>query len=53
MKPGPIIPQATALNKEGRSAENIIWSRKVSKSISEYIPLVVSEPELTYFHVDH
>jgi len=43
MKPDyPIILRATTLSTEGRSVGNIIWSRRISKSSSEYIPLVVS-----------
>jgi len=52
MEPGcPIIPRATGLSTEGHSAGNIIWSRRVSKSLSEYIPLVANDPGLRYFHV--
>ena len=39
----PIIPRAMILSMDSRSAGNIMWSRKVSRSLSEYIPLVASD----------
>lgn len=47
----PIILLAIVLSTAGRSAGNIIWSRRFAISSSVYIPLVASDSGLTYFHV--
>jgi len=47
----PVSLLATALSKADFSAENIIWFHNVSRSVSEYIPLMAKGPGVRYLQV--